>query len=115
MIATPSQKEMKCQEDSLNASVKVGYLSRACHGFINRFPTWTRSTGAALLNLSRKDALDVVNVFEEFDAVCSEPRREPLYLDSSSTAVKFKKAWMAFSLLIHPDKIAAKIVPYRRQ
>jgi DNA repair exonuclease SbcCD ATPase subunit len=110
-----AESEIKSQEESLNASVKVGYISRACQEFIAECPTWTQSTGVALLSLSREDALDMVNILEEFDAVCSEPRRAPLYLDSSSTAIKFKKAWMAFSLLLHPDKIAAKAVPHRRQ
>jgi chromosome condensin MukBEF ATPase and DNA-binding subunit MukB len=110
-----AEKEIKCQEDSLNASVKIGYLSRACQEFIHRCPTWTQSTGVSLLNLSRKAALEMVNTFEEFDAVCSDPRREPVYLDSSSAAIKFNKARMALGLVLHPDKIAAKIVPHRRQ
>jgi hypothetical protein len=110
-----AEKEIKCQEDSLNASVKVGYISRACQQFITRCPTWTHSTNAARLNLSREDALDMLNALEEFDAACSEPARHAIRLDSSSTALQFKKARIAFGLLLHTDKIAAKAVPHRRQ
>ena len=110
-----AEKEITCQDNNLNASVQVGYISRACKQFIAQYPAWTQLTGASLPNLSREDALDMVNTFEEFAAACSVPAREPVYLDSSSSAAEFKKARMAFGLLLHPDKMVAKVVPHRGQ
>ena len=108
-----AEKEITCQDNNLNASVQVGYVSRACQQFIAHYPTWTQLTDVTLPDLSREDALDMVNTFEEFNAACSVPTREPVYLDSS--AAKFKKARMAFGLLLHPDKMVAKVVPHRGQ
>ena len=110
-----AEKEITCQDNTLNASVQVGYVSRACQQFIAQHPAWTQLTDVTLPDLSREDALDMVNTFEEFHAACSVPTREPVYLDSSSTAVKFKKVRMAFGLLLHPDKMVAKVVPHRGQ
>ena len=113
--AMAAERKVQCQEESVHASVKVGYISRACQEFMVRCPTWTQSNGDALLHLSREDALTMLNTVEEFDALCSDPSRQPVYLDSSSDAVQFRKAYKACSLLLQPDKIAAEMVPHRSQ
>ena len=110
-----AEQRVTCQEDNLNASVKIGYISRACQEFILRCPAWTQSAGVALLDMPRQDALDMVNAVETFDAGCSEPTRAPVYLNSGSTASQFTQAKKAFALLLHPDKIVAKAVPHRSQ
>ena len=93
-----------------------GWLRLAGVPAVHRAVPYLDATdGRDAAGLVSEDALDMVNTFEEFNAACSVPAREPVYLDNSSTAAKFKKARMAFGLLLHPDKMVAKIVPHRGQ